>query len=602
MTKKSVSLCMIVKNEEKHLARCLDSIKDLVDEIVIIDTGSSDRTVEIAKQYGAKVDYYKWDDHFSNARNYSIQQATKDWIMLMDADDEFSSEDKEKFIHLINTSDKDGHFFKTISYAGEMPGSNTVTNLNLRLIINNGQYAFAGAIHEQITRPDGKMDYKKFTNENIHVFHYGYLNHVAEEKDKRKRNISIIEKELKEDPYNSFHLFNLGNEYYAMGDLRKCLELFDKVYRNINFNTGFSSKLVIKRIMCLEELREYKKALTAIEEGLSVYPKFTDLEFIRGNILLKNKRYTLAIKSFEKCIKMGSPPVQFEFINGCGQYRPCLALGEIYDVLEDYQSALEYFELALKYQTLVHLIIYKIAAVLNKTCADKTYIAYKLSRYFDLENTNSLLLLSNVLISQNLYDLAYGYIQKSCDLEPDNEKVTYLMAKILFYKQAYKESCKTLSKITNDSSLYGDKLKYEWLISIITGKEDSKEILEKIKQHRNGITYRTYLQLYEVYQDKNKVVLSEEDHAEDVLNIVISVLDDLLKVRAFEIFEKMLNVLNLIDTNKKLLALAKLYYNNKFKPVAVKEMLRSLREFGEIDLFSIQILEKELIKTGQLES
>lgn len=87
---------MIVKNEEKYLFQCLDSVKDIVDEIIIVDTGSTDKTVEIAKKFGAEIHYFMWNNSFSDARNESLKYATKDWIFIMDGDDEFSKDDKEK--------------------------------------------------------------------------------------------------------------------------------------------------------------------------------------------------------------------------------------------------------------------------------------------------------------------------------------------------------------------------------------------------------------------------------------------------------------------------------------------------------------------------
>ncbi len=96
-----ISLCMIVKNEEENLGRCLKSVQDLVDEIIVVDTGSTDKTVEIAKEYGAKVHYFKWCNDFSAARNESLKYASKNWILIMDGDDEFCSEDKGKNLKIL---------------------------------------------------------------------------------------------------------------------------------------------------------------------------------------------------------------------------------------------------------------------------------------------------------------------------------------------------------------------------------------------------------------------------------------------------------------------------------------------------------------------
>ena len=99
----TISLCMIVKNEETHLARCLDSAAELVDEIIIVDTGSTDRTVEIASEYTSNVYSYPWKDDFSDARNYSFSKASKDYCMWIDADDILEETEKDKFLRLKQT-------------------------------------------------------------------------------------------------------------------------------------------------------------------------------------------------------------------------------------------------------------------------------------------------------------------------------------------------------------------------------------------------------------------------------------------------------------------------------------------------------------------
>ncbi len=92
----TLSLCMIVKNEEEFLPTCLESVKDYVDEIIIVDTGSTDSTVEIAKRYNAKIYHHAWENSFSKARNYSLKYATCDWILILDADEEVDKEDAHK--------------------------------------------------------------------------------------------------------------------------------------------------------------------------------------------------------------------------------------------------------------------------------------------------------------------------------------------------------------------------------------------------------------------------------------------------------------------------------------------------------------------------
>src|SRR5436190_22371274 len=91
-----LSLCMIVKNESKHLANCLESVDGVVDEIIIVDTGSTDNTIEIAEKYGAKVFHYKWHDDFGAARNEALKYASGDWVLVLDADEVLSDESKDK--------------------------------------------------------------------------------------------------------------------------------------------------------------------------------------------------------------------------------------------------------------------------------------------------------------------------------------------------------------------------------------------------------------------------------------------------------------------------------------------------------------------------
>src|SRR3989338_5293163 len=117
MAKQTISLCMIAKDEEKYLEQCLSSVKGLVDEIIIIDTGSKDKTKEIAKKFNAKIFDFKWVDDFSAARNESLKQAAKDWILVLDADEVIEEKDLGKIKNIVeNQEDFAGFQFEQRSY------------------------------------------------------------------------------------------------------------------------------------------------------------------------------------------------------------------------------------------------------------------------------------------------------------------------------------------------------------------------------------------------------------------------------------------------------------------------------------------------------
>ena len=107
MSNQTISLCMITKNEEKFLELCLNSVKSIVDEIIIVDTGSTDKTKEIAKKFNAKIIDFKWIDDFSAAKNESLKHATRDWVLVLDADEVIEKKDLDKIKNAIENSEKD---------------------------------------------------------------------------------------------------------------------------------------------------------------------------------------------------------------------------------------------------------------------------------------------------------------------------------------------------------------------------------------------------------------------------------------------------------------------------------------------------------------
>lgn len=155
----TISLCMIVKNEERHLARCLDSVAELVEEIIIVDTGSTDRTVEIASRYTSRVYSYSWKDDFSDARNESFSRASMDYCMWIDADDVLEETEKVEFLELKQSLPPDTDIvMMKYNTSFDEAGKPSFSYFRERWIRNCSIYRWIGAVHEVIP-PNGKVIY-----------------------------------------------------------------------------------------------------------------------------------------------------------------------------------------------------------------------------------------------------------------------------------------------------------------------------------------------------------------------------------------------------------------------------------------------------------
>lgn len=174
---------MIVKNEEAHLPRCLRSVADLVDEIIIVDTGSTDRTKEVAGEYGARIFDFAWREDFAAARNYAFSLATCDYILWMDADDVFTEPNRVKLKRLKQelTADIDAVLMNYVLREQEQTGEPLALTRRNRLVKRNRNYRWIGIVHEYLNVTDGKQ-----LLTDIAVTHRATGNHSG-------RNLKIIE-------------------------------------------------------------------------------------------------------------------------------------------------------------------------------------------------------------------------------------------------------------------------------------------------------------------------------------------------------------------------------------------------------------------------
>jgi len=284
---------MIVKNEEKNLAECLKCIRDVVDEIIVVDTGSTDNTVEIAKRLGAQVYHFEWCNDFSAARNESLKYATCDYIMWLDADDRIEKEDVEKLAELKRhlPEDKKAAFaFKIVSVYPNKEES----AYQIRIFPNLSQLRFKGKIHEDISLDVYRLGLVSIFLD-IKITHKGYIDPLIN-REKAKRNLRLLWQELKEHPENLHWHYYLGQTYNLLGDKEKAKShLLEVLHQNGHCHRSVYIAAVVSYTNILREEGKTKEAMAIIESLYEKFPQDDFVKFVMGQTYVINREYEKAL-------------------------------------------------------------------------------------------------------------------------------------------------------------------------------------------------------------------------------------------------------------------------------------------------------------------
>lgn len=592
--KNEVSLCMIVKNEENYLPSCLNSIKDIVDEIIIVDTGSTDKTVDIAKSFGSKIYHFPWNNNFSEARNESLKYATKDWILILDADDELSPKNQENLKDLLNRQlDENAiYYFETLNYYGTIVDDNSITiNLNPRLFKNSHGTHYEGEIHNQLVYSENKY---KAIYKLMQINHYGYMTKSIESKNKRNRNIPILNEQIKKDPNDSFAHFNLGTEYAAVNDNETALEHYYKSYEKFDPYNGYSYLLIFRIVFLNYKIKNYDTAFKFIDIGIKNYPKFTDLYFLKSLIFKDMNMPTLQIEALNECIELGEAPSELKCLYGIGSFKAYYELGNAYLSLKDYDAAYNYYIKTLKSKSDFLNPLYLIGDILKikNTPMDrfKRIIEDLIS-----SSPKSNHIIADLFYNEGFYEIALEYVEK-CELsETITEELVLLKAKCLVMSGSFTK-CIDMNNIVDDNSLNLYFSMYKVISSVLTNNcNKALSLLSNFKEDSlssyNKKLLEVYSQFLKLFTKESTTLLSEEENESEYLDIILEICEILLINDKYDELKIAVHLLNLINNKFVLLNLGKLYFKHGYIEHAKKEIIRSIKEFEVYDSDSLDILQ-----------
>lgn len=459
-----ISLTMIVRNESAHLADCLESVKDKVDEMIIVDTGSFDDTISIAKQYTPYIYTFNWCHDFSAARNFAIEHATGDWILALDADEEVQSQDSSSFHSLINREqDKEAFLIPLLN-----PISDSTDEYNtfyvLRLFKNNGNYKYSGKIHEQVTLPD---------QQKVGLAINPILKHkllpLKKRRQKRNRNLHLLKKAYQEDPHNLFSQYYLGVEWLMLGKPAYALLLLQNAYSNLtDDHLLFRAPALKYLLVSLRSLGRLDEALSLCLETSLHYPNYTDIFYMGGLLLEEKKEYLIAQKWFSHAIDCGRPPALYSHLNGSESFLAYYHLGFCFEKIGKTIEARGAYETALEVNPRYPYPLYNLFLILM----NENGPAYCYQRLADLGYLNDTLL---CLTSADLFFLsdhvehAYLCLKAHKDCFQGDERCLFFYGKYCIYSGRATDGFDSLNQITTNSSYYSSSQALSIVALILLG-------------------------------------------------------------------------------------------------------------------------------------
>ena len=503
-----VSACVITKNEAKNIERCLLSYKSIVDEIILVDTGSTDNTVALAEALGAKSYFFQWCDDFSAAKNYALEKATGDWILFLDADEYFEEGGASillKELKRIHSNPAVSIIHLRMNHIDEDTGRLLSYQTSSRIFRSTLRYS--RPIHEQLYL-NGSTSYKGTFLPSVLLCHTGYSPSILN--SKHVRNIELLMK-IPDEERNCLDFYYISSDQISVRNFRgayenavKSIEAHD--YKTLLPTHGLLYKAYACKMYAMTQLNEFsaQDLLLEARRALELIPRHPEYKYYEGYAYYRAYRWDEALASFLEAIQYDLHWQSVQYGNEFSLHKAdtLTNISSIFHTMNNITKALDYSVLALKEKPYNKIAFDTLFSVI-KDEKPIEIIQFINSLYPELSVKDIHFLLPRLQARKAQVPYFY-YLSKLPEEEVD---VSYYLTLLLF-KEDYPQCVSTAMQAYKDT---GDPL-YERLSAVILMLSDNRELLHSCTNKLEGF----YAELLSFYHENKAFRLFTKDEVDEL--------------------------------------------------------------------------------------
>lgn len=406
-----ISACVIVKNNERDILAWLKSVRRHSDELIVVDTGSEDKTIDIVRTAGAFVYNFSWQNDFAAAKNFAVNKAKGEWIIFLDADEYFTDNiDVKKIILELNKQDADAVLCRMINIDKDNGNMEINRFMQLRIFRNDGNIHYEGKVHEQLRNIGREL--KLLERKDIIIYHTGYSKTIY--LSKLKRNLEILQSDIRKNGEKIHHYRYLADCYYALENYDKSIVYYNKhlgsELRSLGNENDVYFNLIDSMIKSSYSAQEIFAVIKKAHRLFKDYPEFIGqyaaFNFAKGN-------YTIAKRAFVRALSLHSRNADLPSDNFTAVLPEVYRyLAQIYLYENDRKKAYFYLDKALSINKYNYLALRILCKILKEISFQKTIIC--LSQYYE-DTAKDMVFISEQVFHVGMQELFIYYNKKLFD-------------------------------------------------------------------------------------------------------------------------------------------------------------------------------------------